>query len=362
MEENKRELLAAEETVTKKPVNGAKKTGKRRMSAANRKRVIAAVVSVVLVLVILATVLIVSAVQNNRAPELATVRERYIQLLTSAPAINEILWGEGLPTYERVYSNGFSFKDAYGEGEGRTEKNISGFVVETEEFGDIVAYHPWMYFIPPGEDEGIFYDFEHNVTLSAKPDDDSYYRFAVREEKAREGETPNAYLAENLKTETTYYYYDLADFDIDSLFIYTEKDEPYYDYVKESCGFLYVDDIKAAAAKIYSADMMTAINEGILTGVTVSERPGGTLYPRYMDYENTEIGEVYLVKFNQDNGYELTDWVYDFDTMAIQRGSKKKTVRLSVERYPVGKENERTTKTFTFVLENGEWYLDAPSY
>ncbi|MBE6702462.1 MAG: hypothetical protein E7585_03505 [Ruminococcaceae bacterium] len=366
MEENKKQDNAVDEaekgSLDQVKKNTKKKKKRAPLSPANKKKLIAAIVAVALVIAILTTVLVVRAVKNNRAPELATVRDRYIELISNAHAVNEILWGEGLPTYPRIYSTGFSFKDSYGEGDKKTEKNISGFVVETEEFGTIVAYHAWMFFIPPGEEDGIYYDFEKDVTLSGKPDEDDFYRFAVRVEEEREGEQKNTYLAENIKTEEVYYYYDLEEFDLNSLWLYTEKDEPYYDYVKENCGYLFVDDIKIAAQKVYSAAMMNAINEGILTGITVSERPGGTLYPRYMDYENTESGEVFLVKFNQDEGYNLTEWVYDFDTMRILPKSNRKTVKLSVERHPTGKPEERTTKTLTFVLENGNWYLDAPSY
>ena len=330
---------------------------------------VAAIVAVILALAVLLTFVLVNAFRPDPPPSLddkignteETVRQRLTYLLSNTQEINDVLWGKGLPTYERVYSTGFSFKDSYGDGENKQEKNISGFVVDTSKYGTVVAYHAWLYFIPKDQDSGIYYDFENNVTLSKAPDDDSYYRFAVRVTEKREGEAQNTYLAENLKTDETYYYYDLADFDVNSLFIYTEKDELYYDYVVDNKDYLLVQDIRKEAQKYYSAEMLAIIEESILTGITVSEGSNGTLYPRYMDYEDTDTGLVYLMKYNQDDGAELKNWVYDFDTMQIVSG-KSSTVKVSVERYPEGKAEERAARTFTFVLENGNWYLDAASY
>ena len=356
----------------KKPEDGVKKTAKKKKSkeAEGTKRVlIAAIVSVVLVLGIVLGIVAANSFRTDPPPSLddkignteETVRQRVTYLLASTHEINEILWGKGLPTYERVYSTGFSFKDSYGEGENKQEKNISGFMVDTSKYGTVVAYHAWMYFIPKDQESGIYYDFENNVTLSAAPDEDSYYRYAVRVTEKREGEAQNTYLAENLKAEETYYYYDLPDFDVDSLFIYSEKDELYYDYVVDNKDYLLVQDIKDEAEKYYSDEMVGIINESILTGITVSEGYEGTLYPRYMDYEDTDTGLSYLLKYNQDDGADLKKWVYDFDTMQVVEG-KSSYVKISVERYPEGKPEERGARTFAFILENGNWYLDAASY
>ena len=332
----------------------------------NQKKLIIAIVSMVLVIALLLTVLLIPQCKKRKEPPtLESVKAEYIALITNAQKVNEVLWGKGLPTHERVYSDGFSFKDSYGEGDKKTEKNIQGLIVETSTYGTIVAYHAWMFFIPIGEEEGIYYDFEKKAQLSAKPEEDDYYRYAVRVEEERPGEAKNTYLAEHLKAEgdKTYYYYNLEEFDLNDLVIYTETDEPYYDYVEKNCGYLSIDDIRAEAAVVYSSAMMKAIDEGVLTGVMTEN--GYLRHPRYIDNESVSdsgVSEFWLMKDNRDAGYDLKMWIYDFNTMKMLPDSDRDCVKISVERYPEGKPEERMEKTLTFVLENGHWYLDAPSF
>lgn len=360
MEENKK--LPEEGQMEKKPPNGVKKSKKteRAPMSKTKKKVLTVAVCVLLVLAILAGVLITVAVINNRPPELAEVRARFEELLLAAPTVNEMLWGKGLPTYPRIYSEGFSFKDVYDPAPENNEKNISGFTFTAEDGRSIVAYRAWMFFIPAGESNGVYYDFERNVTLSAKPDDKNYYRFAERVTAPRDGQEQNAYLATNLGGEGVYYY-SLADFDLTAVFFYTENDDPDYDYVKENSGYLTTDQMKDAAGKVYSSAFLNSVYESIFTGVIVEGGPG-MLYARYYDYENTETGEVRLVKDNRDKGYDLKAWTYDFSTMAIVRKSNATFVTLQIDRYPTGNESARETVKFTFAKENGTWYLDSPTF
>ena len=326
-----------------------------------KKKLIIVIVSVVLVLAILIGTLITVNVIKNRPPELDEIRARLETVILASGAVNDIFWGTGLATYPRIYSEGFSFKDTYGVGEDTQERNIQGFVFDNADGRTIVAYHPWMYFIPKGQTEGIYYDFEHNTILNGKPDDDSYYRFAVRTDKPQDGKEENSYLSENLAEsfEGTYYYYSLDGFDLDGVFFYNEKDDLNYDYVKMDTGYLCVDDIKKVAEKVYSLDYLTSLYESMFTGVTTGT---AILYARYYDYEDTENGTVSLVKNNRDKGYKLTDWTYDLDTMRMVEESNASFVTIEIERYATEDEIRRETAKLYFVLENGEWYLDSPSF
>ena len=176
----------------------------------------------------------------------------------------------------------------------------------------------------------------------------------------REGVAQNAYLAQKLGGEG--YYYSLDSFDINSVFFYVESDDENYDYVRSDAGYLSVEDIRLAAAKVYSPSYLAAIDESLFTGVIVSETEGVLLWARYVDHEDASSGKVRLVKYNKDKGFDLTDWVYDFSTMRIADGSNAAFVIVEVERYPAGNEAAREVSIQRFALENGEWYLDSPSY
>ncbi len=362
MERKKNDIETAKEPRQKveKPAVSVSAKHRRPMSK-TKKKLIIAIVSVVLVLAILAGVLIVNGVIKNRPPELEEIRGRLEKVITASGAVNDMFWGEGLATYPRIYSEGFSFKDVYGVGEDTQERNISGFVFDNADGRTIVAYHPWMYFIPKGQTNGIYYDFEKKAILDGKPDDDSYYRFAVRTGKPREGAEQNAYLAENLAEiyKGEYYYYDLADFDLNKVFFYNEKDDPNYDYVRTDSGYLSIEDMKLAAEKVYSQDYLTSLYESMFTGMTTGS---AMLYARYYDYEDTESGTVSLVKYNKEKGYDLTDWVYDFSTMKMVEESNASFVTVEVERTDAADASRRETKKLYFALEDGQWYLDSPSF
>lgn len=326
----------------------------------NKKKLIAVIVSVAVVLIALIVTVVVVAVRKNRPPALEEVRDRFEEVLNASGEINEIFWGKGLPTYPRIYEEAFSFKDSYFNGETSEEKTIKGITFNTEDGRTIVAYRAWMFFIPDGQENGIYYDFEHNAVLSAAPDS-NFYRFAERVTAPREGAVQNAYLAQNLGGEG-YYYYSLESFDMNSVFFYVESDDENYDFVRLDCGYLTVEDIKLAAAKVYSPSYLASVNESLFTGVIVSDTVGVLLWARYMDHEDTSTGDMSLVKYNKDKGLTLTDWVYDFSTMRIVDDSNATFVTVEIERYPAGNEAAREVSTQHFALENGEWYLDSPSY
>ena len=322
----------------------------------NKQKLIAVIVTVALVLVALIAVLIIRAVVNNRPPKLEEVQGRFEELLESSKEVNRIFWGEGLPTYPRIYAEFFNFDASYTYGGVTDTKSLSGYTLSDPTLGTVVVYRYYMTFYPDpkNSDETITYDFEKNVILSAVPQ--GYYRYALRKtEKAGED-----YIHHD--TEKGYYYYALPDFDPDSVFTYDEKDEAYYDYVRTDCGYLSVQDIKDKAATVYSPAYLASVSESLFTGITVSESQNGTLYPRYMDYEDIEEGTVTLVKLNTEQGYTLTDWVYDYSTMRIVKESNRSFVTVEVERAPADKPEERVTVKQYFTLVDGQWYLDGPSY
>jgi hypothetical protein len=137
-------------------------------------------------------------------------------------------------------------------------------------------------------------------------------------------------------------------------------DDEYYDYVVNTSPYQHTDDIKEKANQIYSANYLASIYEGLFTGVTVSNQAGGTLYARYRDYE--EDGYYYLQECNQVTGYDLPERRYDYTTMQMQKGSNARYITISIESYILGNEQSREVVELSFALENGNWYLDTPSY
>ena len=155
-------------------------------------------------------------------------------------------------------------------------------------------------------------------------------------------------------------YRHVCDYGLDCYEDYHPYHDEYYDYVVATSPYQHTDDIKAKASQIYSSTYLASIYESLFTGVTVSNQAGGTLYARYRDYE--EDGYYYLQECNQVKGYDLPDRRYDYSTMKMASGSNAKYIRIELESYIAGNEQARETVTLAFVLENGNWYLDSPSY
>ena len=53
---------------------------------------------------------------------------------------------------------------------------------------------------------------------------------------------------------------------------------------------------------------------------------------------------------------------YHFDTMEMVRPSNAKSVNIRIDSYLLGDEDNVLNVTLRFVLENGEWFLDSPTY
>ena len=350
MNEKENERNAAEQTPARVP--------KKKKRSGNKKRLLAIIISVVLVVAILLTVLIVNLVRKRRPPELEQIRDRAIALIESSFAINEILFGKGLPTYPRIYqfSDYVTVKDPTDK-----DKNIYYFLFEDEEHGTVIGYQYYVRYMPDdaqtdADGNKLYTTVDLENQNSELTGDFPSYRFAKRVNEQTKGEGAIWH-----SDEGHYSYYPI-EFDAESLFFYDTDDEPYYDYVRTDSGYLSVEDIQERAAEIYSAAYLASVNESVFTGITVSDRDSGTLYPLYMN-EIDDNDMVYLKKYNQYKGLELGTRVYDYSTMRIDKGdSNASYVVLEIESWLEGKESERITVRVALALENGTWFLDSPTY
>ena len=133
-----------------------------------------------------------------------------------------------------------------------------------------------------------------------------------------------------------------------------------YELVTENAGYLDVDSIKEAAEQVYSADYLKGIYTMAFDG-----------------YADANTGTVTTARYLMDN-YRLLRYVagdedsfdfldgrqrrYDFDSMEITRPSRATHVNVSIDSYLVGDEDNLLNVTLRFVLVDGEWFLDSPTY
>lgn len=125
-----------------------------------------------------------------------------------------------------------------------------------------------------------------------------------------------------------------------------------YDVVMDNSKYSSVADLKAKAERVYSTNYLEAIYETAFDGVLYD---GGSYLRFYSEadslYQNEGI-----------NIYELEKRVYDYSTMKIVRPSDEERVNIEIESFLASAPEIRRTINLAFRNENGEWYLDSPTY
>ena len=265
-------------------------------------------------------------------PALDDVKDEFIALIEASVEVNNIFFGEGLPTYMRA------------EGDG----NLI-----------YLAEHKAYYtFITDGE----------RSILKYKIGDDAW-KYAEK--------TPEAGKGESIYTDSEGNFYYPIEFDESQYeYVYGTDSDEHYDYVRVDCPYQDIESIQALAESVYTESYLKGANwkEGDLGygGVYAAMFDGFTMgteivYARYRIDDS--IDGFYLLKSNEFEPYFTEHKTYDYSTMKIVSPSKAELVNVEITangRY-IDYENFEVktgahTVTLTFVFENGEWKLDTPTY
>ena len=134
--------------------------------------------------------------------------------------------------------------------------------------------------------------------------------------------------------------------------VYAGNDLPGYEQVMENTDFLSVEEMKAAAEAIYSEDYISDIYEGAFDGIMTGN---ASAYVRF--YDNGE----WLYQNMNKGAFTLNERIYDYSTMKIIDPSTTDYINVSLESYSLA-DGIRRIVYLSFVYENGNWYLDSPTY
>jgi len=125
-----------------------------------------------------------------------------------------------------------------------------------------------------------------------------------------------------------------------------------YNRIMENSEFKSIDMIKARAEEIFSEDYINELYEsafdGIMTGST-------TAYVRFYDDGKWLHQNVNATVFS------LNERIYDYSTMQVEDFSLEDYINVSVETYTL-EDSKKKTVYLSFIFENGNWYLDTPTY
>ena len=146
-------------------------------------------------------------------------------------------------------------------------------------------------------------------------------------------------------------------------FYYTDDSPEGYDYVRFDSEISSVAQIKEIAEKVYSkAYLEDIVYETLFIGAV---SPEGTelesLNARYIDRNDTDLGTV-LMKSNTYETVSSDKRIFKYETAKIVRPSNKNTVNVTMYTYLESTPDDIVSVRITLIMQDGEWYLDSPTY
>ena len=134
--------------------------------------------------------------------------------------------------------------------------------------------------------------------------------------------------------------------------IYFGISQSVYDLSMEQSKYYSVDTVKLEAERIYSSNYLRALYETAIDGVLTTD---GSFLRFYQ-----EGGKFYQAR--NAGSFDYKRKIYDYSTMKIVKPSDDDYVTVEIEAYDIGLSHKRRVITISFVKENGEWYLNSPTY
>ena len=281
----------------------------------------------ILVLILCLCLLLPFTVSCSRPPEYVEIEGRLKELVEASYQVNQLLFGEGLPTYERVYdprSTTDVFKDT------ENGKNYYYYELNDPKLGRVVAFR------------SSYLDGFSYVQVLKEADDtrELYYKHP----------TAKAYC------------YLLTDYEEPTYeFFYDDEDPTDYDYVRYDQEIQSINQIKALAEQVYSTEYLAGIYESTFVGTLSAADSVSGLSARYMEYTDEE-GSASLMESNTYKPLIHERRLYNFSTAKIVRPANKKFVTIEIDSYLESTPQQIQRIRLSMILQDGVWMLDSATY
>ena len=338
----------------------------------------------------------------SKPPEYSEIEERFRELVEASYEINDIFFGKGLPTYERV-TDPKENTSLYVKAE--TEERYYYYELEDEVYGKIVAYKLDLsnsVYVDEKSGKKYFYyqiyDQDYGKIMVAKSSDgkEEYYLQLldapkdgvdadyVNESKGIYGysmpedfqynkenqsysyamvtKEPHPEMDGLIYAEEKVYCYALKDYKEPIFESYYDENDPVdYDYVTADSSYYSINQIKQAAEKVYSKEYLASIYDAQFVGTVAADASVSGLFARYMEYTD-DLGSMALMKSNTYEPLIRETRLYLFDTAKIVKPSNKNFVTVSIDSYLPSKPSDILNVTVTMILQDGVWVLDCATY
>ncbi len=283
-------------------------------------------------LVVLALAILIPVVIHLRKPpKYEEIEERLRELVEASYEVNEIFFGEGLETYERIYDS-YSSLRTFDANEDGTVVKYQYYEVVDPSYKRVIAFKKAQFSL----DNPLRY-----VEVLTAPDADRELFYVNTEKKA--------------------YCYLLKDYEEPKHdFYYSSNDPTDYDYVRLDGKVQSVSQIKEMAEAVYSTEYLSSIYDSMFIGTVGAAESVDGLSARYIEY--TSEGSVYLMKSNSFEPLITERRVYDFSTAEIVRPSNKNHITVEIDSYLPSAPDRIQRVRLSLTLQDGIWMLDSATY
>ena len=306
-----------------------------------------------IIILLLAVAILIGSVFAIRMfsapPKYEEVDARLRELIEKAYEVNVVAFGDGLPTYERIYDPKSS-----------TEVIHTGEYV-TNSKGEQVERLIYYYYTLEDEHSVIAY-------RDSYLEDFSYAMISKKELSAeelaklfpiKEGDTSEYYTEIYADATSEQFCYTIPYTEEHHDFYYAESDDENYDFVKTDAPYRSIDQIKELITTVYSRDYANSIYGTLFDGVA----SGGTIMRAKFTELKASNGATLLAQSNEYEPMKVEKRVYLFETAKIRWfSSNKNTVRILIDSYLPSKPSKITTREITIVKQNGDWFLANPTF
>lgn len=345
---------------------------------------------------------------GKKIKDLEPYREEFERLIEQSFLVNEILFGEGLPVYGRDeclgelhYSEEKTaeylayFKETVGKDfpeqlySDKADKfRMYYWIYKDTELGQLageeiyICKYSTTYYLPEGENENgepeydmvteISYALKRENAEAALPDALTYGKIEYKDDDGKV--TSVLTVSEDVlyRTEEGVCYYALDGYEEPVFeYEYDENDNEHYDVVRLDAEYLTIDAIKSLAEEVYSEEYLESVYSSLFDGIRTdfSDSSSSVLLARYIEEASGDDGLVYLRKSNISEALFEEQRTYDYASMTIRKPYSQNRVNVSLTAYgtyysteTMQVENGAHTVKLSFVLENGVWRLDSPTY
>lgn len=309
--------------------------------------------------VVVAFALIISSVFIIRScsapPDYEEVRARVEELIEASFDVNDVVWGEGLPTYERItdpkssitlYKSGDTYLDENGA---EQPLNYYYYYTLSKDY-TVIAFREQK-----GTNQKYRYAYVTNQVLDAAALTALFPPLPLKE-----GETAptDLYTEVFSNTEKGIYAYIVPFSEPHYDFYYMVSDPSDYDYVVADSKYASIDAIKAYVRTVYAPDYADSLDSILFDGVMEGELIQKARYANYDSLRGTM-----LTKLNTYEPLYTERRVYLYETAVIDRANSNETnIIVDFSTYLPSAPEKIQPASVSFSLVDGVWYLSSPTY